>query len=66
MELKVKTFKEILERALNEVESYEENDLVKTSCNTHGMSSFFVSLGSNGYVDLHNIDVKYTDDEQGE
>ena len=58
MKIEVRRVKEILEDALNELESYDDNDLVKTSCNTYGLSSHFISLGSNGFLDLFDIRVE--------
>lgn len=63
MTIKVGRLKEVLEDVLNELESYDDNDLVKTYCNTYGLSSHFISLGSNGFVDLYGIIVEEDEDE---
>ena len=58
MKIEVRLLKEILEEILDELEMYDDNDLIKTSCNTYGLSSHFISLGSNGFVDLYDIRVE--------
>ena len=62
MTIEVRRIKDILEEALNELEMFDDDDLVKTSCNTYGLSSRFISLGRDGFLDLYDIRVEENDE----
>lgn len=56
--------KEKLQEVIDTLENnFEDNDIVNTVSNTYFCGPEFIALGSNGFVDLNNIDVEEPDEE---
>lgn len=54
-----------LQEALNELEDYEDNDIVCTVSNTYFIKSdYFLSLGRSGFCPLFNIKIESDNDDE--
>lgn len=62
-DLTVGELKDILQGALSDLKGYEDNDIVKVEYDTYDCSPRFISLGTKGFVDLDDIDIKFDDEE---
>ena len=56
MEVKVKDLKAILERALNELQYYEDEESVRAETSSFRLNHF-LALGHLGFVDLDNNEI---------
>lgn len=62
-QVKVETVKEILTRALKELEHYNDNDIVNCQDNSYFVKPPFLGTVY-GFIDLRNIDVEYEEEEE--
>lgn len=63
--LTVKTLRRWLESALDQLEEYEDGDIVQTSPNTRFCGDRCLQCGRAGFIDLNDIEVipQYDDDD---
>ena len=62
MELTVRRLREMLEEALEQLDDYDDSDIVDTSPNTYGVSVPYLATYQ-GFVPLEEIDVYHDDDD---
>lgn len=55
--------KRYLQRTLDELDDYDDDAHVIMSPNTYGISSYFIALGSHGYMPMEGFDVDDDDEE---
>lgn len=60
----VSELKAKLEQALENLECYEDNDVVSTSCNTYGMRGWVLEVPRIGFVNIMDIEVEEQDEEE--
>lgn len=65
--MKVKKLRDVLERALNQLEDYNDNEEVKMVTNTYFLGDCFYFLGvsgyDGGYINLDRIKIKEREEE---
>ena len=65
--LTVKELKEKLQRVIDTLDDYEDNDTIETVSNTYFIkSTFYAQVGSKGFVDLENIENKINIEDEDE
>lgn len=62
-QLTVADVKDILQNAIDELDSYDETSLVKLAANTYGVDAPYLAMYE-GFLDLNNIEVQDADADE--
>lgn len=62
--MNVKELKKYVQDILDKLEDYDDDQEISFSCNTYGLSSHILEVGSKGFLDLNNLENHIEESEE--